>query len=134
MKYLLDTNICIYIIKKKPEIVLKKMQTLATNDLCVSSITVAELWYGVEKSQHAAQNREALELFLMPLVIMPFNKDAAISYGKIRAGLEAKGQPIGSLDTLIAAHALSLGFTIVTNNTREFERVPGLHVENWITP
>lgn len=134
MKYLLDTNICIYIIKKKPEIALKKVQTLATNDLCVSSITVAELRYGVEKSQHAAQNREALELFLMPLVIMPFNKDAAISYGKIRAGLEAKGQPIGSLDTLIVAHALSLGFTIVTNNTREFERVPGLHVENWITP
>jgi len=133
MKYLLDTNICIYIIKKKPETVLKKVQSLATSDLCVSSITVAELKYGVEKSQQVARNQQALEMFLLPLVIMPFDKDAAISYGKIRAKLEAKGQPIGSLDTLIAAHALSLGYTVVTNNTREFDRVPGLQVENWTT-
>lgn len=134
MKYLLDTNICIYIIKKKPEIVLKKVQTLSPNDICVSSITVAELRYGVEKSQHVAKNQQALEWFLLPLSIMPFNMDAAISYGKIRAELEAKGQPIGSLDILIAAHALSLGYTVVTNNTREFNRVPGLRVENWATP
>jgi len=131
MKYLLDTNICIYIIKKKPEIVLKKVQTLATSDLCVSSITVAELRYGVEKSQYVKKNQQALEMFLLPLTILPFDKDAAIAYGKIRAELEAKGQPIGSLDTLIASHALSLGYTIVSNNTREYDRVPGLHVENW---
>ena len=131
MMYLLDTNICIYIIKKKPPNVLRKFKTLKLGDIGISSITVAELRYGVEKSKYGARNRRAVEQFLTPLAIADFDAKAAQTYGQIRATLEAKGTPIGPLDTLIAAHALSLGVTLVTNNIKEFSRVPGLKLENW---
>jgi tRNA(fMet)-specific endonuclease VapC len=132
MKYLLDTNICIYIIKKKPPEVLQKFSDCPVGEIGLSSITVAELEYGVQKSQQPERNEKALEKFIIPLEIAPFDYKASIAYGKIRAQLEAKGTPIGPLDTLIAAHALSLNATLVTNNTREFIRIPGLKVINWV--
>ena len=131
MKYMLDTNICIYLIKQQPPQVLKKFVTLSFGDVGMSSITVAELQYGVQKSQHRGQNRQALEQFLIPLTIADFDHKAAVVYGVIRAALERQGTPIGSLDTLIAAHALSLDVTLVTNNVREFSRVPDLKLVNW---
>jgi len=99
----------------------------------VSSITVAELYYGVEKSRYPSQNREALEQFLIPLAIVDFDYLASAAYGKIRATLEAQGTPIGSLDMLIAAHAVSMDVTLVTNNVQEFARMPNLKITNWVT-
>jgi tRNA(fMet)-specific endonuclease VapC len=131
MRYLLDTNICIYLIKKKPAQVLEKFQAHSVGDIGISAITIAELQYGVHKSQHIEQNQRALEQFFIPLIGIPFDEQAAATYGEIRATLEAQGTPIGALDTLIAAHALSLNVTLVTNNTREFSRVPGLQVIDW---
>jgi tRNA(fMet)-specific endonuclease VapC len=131
MKFLLDTNMCIYLIKKKPPQVLQKFTDYSVGEIGISSITVAELQYGVEKSQHSTKNRRALEQFLIPLIIADFDEQAAEVYGKVRAALEAQGMPIGALDTLIAAQALSLGVTLVTNNTREFSRVPDLNLVNW---
>ena len=132
MKYLLDTNICIYLIKKRPPSVIAKFNEHSVGDIGVSSLLVAELAYGVQKSQRRTQNREALLQFLSPLVISEFDANAAFSYGKIRAELESQGTPIGSLDTLIAGHAVSLEVTLVTNNEREFSRVPDLVIENWM--
>lgn len=131
MKYLLDTNICIYIIKKKPPEVLQKFAEYPVGDIGISSITLAELKYGVQKSQQADRNEKALEKFIIPLEIVAFDYKASIAYGKIRTELEAIGKPIGPLDTLIAAHAISLNVTLVTNNTREFQRITGLKVINW---
>jgi tRNA(fMet)-specific endonuclease VapC len=131
IKYLLDTNICIYLIRRKPEIVLKRIQGLQVSDLGISSITLSELEYGVAKSRKQEQNKLALTEFLTPIEIMPFDDMAAKHYGELRAYLERRGTPIGSLDTLIAAHALSLQSTLVTNNESEFSRVPGLKIENW---
>lgn len=133
MKYLLDTNICIYLIKRKPREVLQKFEAHAVGDIAISSITVAELQYGVQKSQHLKKNQQALDQFLIPLVVVDFDYDASVVYGKIRATLEAQGRPIGALDTLIAAHALSLDLILVTNNVKEFSRVPNLQVESWVT-
>ena len=132
MKYLLDTNSCIYLIKRKPRQVLEKFNAHSVGEIGVSSITVAELEYGVAKSRYPTENRQALTQFLAPLVIAAFDERAAIAYGGIRAALEVQGKPIGSLDTLIAAHALSLEATLVTNNVREFSRVSGLDIENWV--
>jgi tRNA(fMet)-specific endonuclease VapC len=120
---------CIYLIKKKPPEVFEKFNEHPVGEIGVSSITVAELQYGIEKSQRPAQNRRALRQFLIPLVIADFDEQAAQAYGKARTELEAQGTPIGALDTLIAAHALSLGVTLVTNNTREFSRVADLKWE-----
>lgn len=131
MPYMLDTNICIYLIKKKPQKVLTCLAEHNISDVCVSSITVAELEYGVEKSSLPSQNRDALSEFIAPLEIMAFDDRAAESYGRLRAHLERRGTPIGSMDMLIAAHALSRGVTLVTNNVREFKRVPNLLLENW---
>lgn len=132
MKFLLDTNICIYIIKQKPPEVSQKFNSYKVGDIGVSSITVAELEFGVQKSQFPTKNKQALSLFLLPLKIVDFDRAATIAYGNIRAVLETKGTPIGSLDTLIAAHALSLQVTLVTNNVKEFNRVPNLQLENWV--
>lgn len=132
MKYMLDTNICIYIIKKQPENVLKKFTLFDVGDICISSITLAELMYGVEKSHHHQKNRIALEEFISPLEIMPFDDAAAYHYGHIRSYLEKKGIPIGPLDLIIAAHAHCLNSTLVTNNTKEFSRIPKLKIENWV--
>ena len=131
MEYLLDTNICIYIIKKKPAEVFEKFKNLALGDVGISSITLAELQYGIEKSSMPEKNSEALEKFLTPIEILDFGYEASVEYGKIRAELEKKGIPIGPLDTLIASHAKSLDMVLVTNNTREFERIADLKIENW---
>lgn len=131
MRLLLDTNICIYVIKRKPPEVLERFNQHDVGNIAISSITVAELRYGVEKSQQVARNARALNQFLLPLIIVDFDDDAAETYGRIRAQLERQGSPLGPLDTLIAAHALSLNLTLVTNNTREFARVPGLTLQDW---
>ncbi len=132
MKILLDTNICIYLIKKKPKQVLDRINEYAVGNIGLSSITVAELAFGVQKSQKREQNQDALMQFLATLEIAAFDARAATSYGIIRAQLEKRGTPIGSMDTLIAGHAASLGVTLITNNVKEFSRVPDLVVENWI--
>jgi tRNA(fMet)-specific endonuclease VapC len=132
MDYLLDTNICIYIIKRKPEIVIERFRGLALGSVGISTITLAELEYGVRKSGNPAKNLEALHQFLVPLAILDFDYNATVQYGKIRADLERAGTPIGPLDTLIAAHALSLNVTLVTNNEKEFNRVAALKTENWV--
>lgn len=132
MKYLLDTNIIAYIINKRPPEVISKFLSLSKDEIFVSSIVVAELWYGVAKSRKKEQNKSALEEFLAPLTVVDFDFTGAKYYALIRSDLEAKGLIIGSNDILIAAHALSLGLTLVTNNTKEFARVNGLKLENWV--
>jgi len=134
MQYLLDTNVCIYIIKEKPSRVIQRLQEVEISDVGISTITLSELSYGVEKSQRRAQNRIALAAFVTPLEIVPYDDQAAQAYGKIRSFLETQGQPLGPLDMLIAAHALSLNCTLVTNNVKEFSRVPELPIENWTEP
>jgi tRNA(fMet)-specific endonuclease VapC len=131
MEYLLDTNICIYIIKKKPIEVFHKFKNLTIGDVGISSITLAELQYGIEKSSSPEKNRDALEKFLTPIEILEFGYEATVEYGKIRAELEKNGVPIGPLDMLIASHAKSLNMVLVTNNVREFERIADLKIENW---
>jgi tRNA(fMet)-specific endonuclease VapC len=132
MKYMLDTNMCIYIIKKHPSHVLNKLMALTMDDVCISSVTLAELMYGVQKSQHQQKNKAALEEFVSPFEIMPFDDTAATLYGDIRVYLEKKGMPIGPLDLMIASHAQSLNSILVTNNTKEFSRVPNLKIEDWV--
>lgn len=132
MRYMLDTNICIFIIKNKPESVIKKFMEHEPVDICISSITYAELLHGVEKSVAREKNRMALTLLLSEIQIIPFDDSAAQVYGVVKADLQKKGTPIGPLDTLIAAHAKSLNYTLVTNNTREFVRVEGLRLEDWV--
>ena len=134
MKYMLDTNTCIYIIKRKPVQVVQRLWEAEASDVGISTITLSELEYGVEKSQRRAQNKVALARLTAPFEIAPYDGLAAQEYGRIRGLLESRGQPIGPLDTLIAAHALSLGCTLVTNNVREFSRIPGLRLENWADP
>lgn len=131
MRYMLDTNICIYVIKHKPEKVFRKLQTIHPEDVCISSVTYAELVHGVEKSAAVEKNRLALSMLLANMEILDFDVDAAECYGKIRAGLEKNGTPIGPLDMMIAGHAQSLGYTVVTNNMKEFSRVAALKIENW---
>ncbi|MFH1856709.1 MAG: type II toxin-antitoxin system VapC family toxin [Candidatus Omnitrophota bacterium] len=132
MKYLLDTNICIYIIKKKPLEVINKLTKINISDIGMSSITLSELEYGVEKSQSSDRNRIALLEFLSPIEIYNYDDSAAKEYGVIRAELERKGNIVGSLDMLIAAHAKSLGLILVTNNEKEFKKIPELKIENWV--
>ena len=131
IKYMLDTNVCIYIIRKKPEAVLRRLQRSRVSDIGISSITLSELEYGVAKSSKPQQNKLALTEFLAPVEILPYDDLAAQQYGELRAHLEREGKPIGSLDMLIAAHALSLKCILVTNNEIEFRRVPKLNIENW---
>jgi len=131
MKFMLDTNICIYIIRQKPAKVLKHFNAYKVGDIGISAITLAELQYGVSKSQHLQKNQHALNDFVLPLEIADFNDEAAHAYGEIRSSLEKQGTPIGSLDTLIGAHALSLGVTLVTNNTKEFKRIKSLSIADW---
>lgn len=132
MKYMLDTNICIYIIKERPESVIKRFRSELKSEICISSITLAEMEYGAEKSQAFEKNQTAINHFIKPLTILPFDDSDAKEYGKIRAYLEKRGTPIGNMDMLIAAHARKEGLILVTNNTREFERVPDLKLENWV--
>ncbi|MCI0184662.1 type II toxin-antitoxin system tRNA(fMet)-specific endonuclease VapC [Sulfoacidibacillus ferrooxidans] len=131
MLYMLDTNICIYLIKRRSDELLERMRVFRTGEIVVSVVTVAELQYGVSKSENKERNQAALESFLLPLEIANFSFEETVVYGNVRAELERRGQTIGPLDTMIAAHALSLDVPLVTNNTREFERVKGLRVEDW---
>ncbi|MDO4545625.1 MAG: type II toxin-antitoxin system VapC family toxin [Bacillota bacterium] len=131
MTYMLDTNICIYAIKNKPEKVLLKIREKINEGLCISSITLAELHHGVEKSKYPEKNMMALIRFLSILEVLPFDDLSAVEYGRICADLQKKGIPIGTMDMLIAGHAKAMGMVLVTNNIREFERVQGLELENW---
>ena len=130
-RYMLDTNICIYAIKNKPEHVLKRLKSNLENGICISVITLAELELGVEKSSRPEQNAAALMQFLSFIEVLPFTNLAAVEYGKICAYLRKNGTPIGIMDMLIAAHAKAENAVIVTNNVREFERIPDLKIENW---
>ena len=129
--YLLDTNICIYVINHKPEQVFERFRQFQLGQLAISSITASELAFGVEKSG-SMRNKQALNKFLAPLEILPYNEQAIWHYAQLRHQLQSSGQLIGSLDMLIAAHALALDCALVTNNTKEFERIDGLRLENWV--
>ena len=131
MKYMMDTNICIYAIKNKSESVIRKILSQNPEDLCISVVTYAELMHGVEKSQAVEKNRIAMSLFLSAITVLDFDGEAAEAYGQIRAELERKGTPIDPMDLLIAGQARSQGLILVTNNTREFARVTGLRIEDW---
>lgn len=131
MIYMLDTNICIYAMKNRPEKVLRRLKEELDNGVCISSITLAELEYGMKHSSDPAKNEQAMLRFLVPFSVLAFGPSAASEYGEIRAYLQSKGTPIGPLDMLIAGHARSENMVLVTNNVREFERVPGLKLENW---
>jgi len=132
IKYMLDTNMCIYIIKRKPIDVIERFRRTQISQVGISSITLSELEYGIVKSSKPDQNRFALAQFLAPMEILPYGDEAAQQYGRLRAYLEKQGTPIGSLDMLIAAHALSIDCILVTNNEKEFNRVPNLNIDNWV--
>lgn len=132
IRVMLDTNICIELIRGKRDQVLRRLRRRKAHTVGISSITLSELWYGVEKSQCPEHNTLALLQFCAPLIVLDFDDTAAACYGKLRAELEAKGHPVGPMDMLIGAHALSLNTILVTNNEREFRRIQGLKVENWV--
>ena len=132
MHYLLDTNICIYLIKKRPPEVLERFRQHSPQDVAISTITLFELGYGVEKSQYPQRSKDALAKFLLPLNLINLDRSSAIEAAIIRAQLEKKGRPIGPYDLLIAGMARSQDMTLVTNNIKEFERVVSLHLENWV--
>ena len=131
IQFMLDTNICIFLIKQKPKQVVDRLQETSASDVGISSITLSELEYGVCKSRRREQNQAALIEFLAPLEVLPYDDMAAQHYGELRSYLEALGTPIGSLDMLIAAHARSVRCTLVTNNSTEFSRVPQLELDDW---
>ncbi len=131
MKYLLDTNICIYIINKKPKIIIDKVISKKQDEVGISTITIAELEYGVARSKYPDQNRIALLEFLVSFSILDFDQYAAIAYGSIRHELEQKGKPIGPMDLMIAAQTISRDLVLVTNNEKEFRRVKNIKIENW---
>jgi len=132
MRYMLDTNICIALIKRKPPKALRRFGRLSAGDIGISTITLAELRYGIAKSQPVERNRQALEEFLLPLEVADFDEIAASAYGTVRASLENAGRPIGPLDSQIGAHTLSLNAVLVTNNTTEFRWIKGLKIEIWL--
>jgi tRNA(fMet)-specific endonuclease VapC len=129
--YMLDTNICIYVIKRYPPELRERFNALA-EQLCISSITLGELHYGAEKSARRSENLTAIAHFAVRLELLPFGDKAATHYGQLRAELERAGTPCGLHDAQIGGHARSEGLTVVTNNLREFARMPGLRVENWV--
>ena len=131
MKYLIDTNICIYIMNKKPQGVIEKLKSLNIGEVGISSITVSELFYGAYRSKQIQRNLQRLNEFLVPFEIIPYDENAAQVYGEIRSQLEKEGNITGPLDLLIAACALSRDLILVTNNEREFRRIKSLNVENW---
>ena len=134
MLYVLDTNICIYIMKQQPPRVRERLHTIPVGEVGISSMVLAELWYGIRKSAQRERNTQALNDFLAFCEVLDWPGDAAPLYGDIRTELERQGRPIGGNDLLIAAHARYIGATLVTNNDREFRRVAGLSVENWVAP
>jgi len=130
--YLLDTNILIYIIKKKPASVLHRFSKLNSDDIVTSSIVISELMYGAVKSQFTEKSKQAIDQITSTLRVLPYDNVASEHYAEIRTKLEKKGTPIGAMDLLIAAHTRSLSFTLITNNVKEFKRVPNLRIENWV--
>ena len=130
--YMLDTNTCIYIIKKRPAKALKRFEEVDNDQICISAVTHAELQYGVERSAKTEHNQRVLDEFVARLTVLYWGQVAVAHYGRIRRHLERQGTPIRNMDLLIAAHALSESCTLVTNNQREFKRVPGLNTANWI--
>jgi tRNA(fMet)-specific endonuclease VapC len=130
--YMLDTNICIYIIKKRPDSLFKRLEKIKTGQISISVVTLAELLYGVERSSSRKLNQRIVDEFTSHLTVKPWDILAARQYGKIRKLLEKKGTPIGNMDLMIAAHALSTEHILVSNNLREFKRVPKLKCENWV--
>ena len=131
MKYLIDTNICIYIMNKKPDDVIQKFKQIKIGEIGVSTITISDLQYGISKSRKRKKNEIRLNEFITPLEILPYDESAAKAYGDLRYELEKAGKPIGPLDLLIAAHAVSRNLIVVTNNDKEFKRIKKLKVENW---
>lgn len=131
LRYMLDTDICIHVMKRRPSPLRERFSKL-DDQLCISSVTLAELWYGAHKSARHSTNLQAVEQFAARLDVLAFTPAAAAHYGEIRAALERIGKPIGSNDMLIAAHARSEGLIVVTNNEREFRRIDGLQIENWL--
>ena len=131
MSFMLDTSICVDLIRQRSEPILRKLKRRRPEDLCVSAVTLNELEYGVAKSSDPDKNRLALAEFMTPITVVPYDERVAGDYGRVRAELERAGTPIGSLDMMIAAHALALGLTLVTSNEKEFQRLPGLKIENW---
>jgi tRNA(fMet)-specific endonuclease VapC len=131
-EYLLDTDISSYIMKRSHQAVLKRLRKIPVADVCISAITHSKLAFGVEVSLRRQQDQAALDLYLQHVEVLDYPSEAASHYAQIRAALKLKGAMIGANDLLIAAHARALGLRLVTNNTREFSRVPGLKVENWI--
>jgi tRNA(fMet)-specific endonuclease VapC len=132
VRYLLDTNICIHLIRHKPAALLERLTSLPVGDVGVSAVTIAELQAGVQKSREPERNAEALAMFLLPLVVADFDYAATEAYSRVRAHLESAGTPIGPLDTLIAGHAVSLDSVLITDNVGEFGRIPQLRIENWL--
>ncbi len=130
-RYMLDTDMCSYIIKNHPEHVFKRFQKLDMEQICISSVTYAEMIYGVERSSSKRINRPIIDDFVRHLDVLDWDTSAADQYGKIRTGLEAQGTPIGAMDMLIAAHAKSIAAILVTNNQKPFTKVKGLKIENW---
>ncbi|MEA3412313.1 MAG: type II toxin-antitoxin system VapC family toxin [Pseudomonadota bacterium] len=131
--WMLDTNICIYIIKHRPPEVIERFRNLHVSEVAVSSVTVLELAFGVNKSRYQEKSVSALSRFLQPLVVVDFNREDGETAGALRADLERRGRPIGPYDLQIAAQALRREITLVTNNLREFERIEGLNLENWVS-
>ncbi len=131
MRFMLDTNICIYLIRQQPPKVLKHLKAHTVGDIGISAVTLAELRYGVSKSKYIEKNQQALDEFILPLEIADFDEKAAREYGAIRVELERMGKPIGSMDMLIGAHAHALGVTLVTSNTKEFKQIKNLKIADW---
>lgn len=131
--YMLDTDTCSYIMRRSNEALVKRLARVPVSDICISVITKSELLYGVEVSPKRRQDEAALDAFLLYVEVLDFPDKASLHYAKIRADLKARGVLIGANDLLIAAHARSLGLTLITNNTREFRRVRDLSIENWTT-
>lgn len=132
MRYMLDTNTCIYVIKHRPAEVKKKLSAVPLDKVAVSSVVIGELWYGIFESTKQKNNEKALNDFLQFVTVRDWPAEAAQTYGSIRSYLKTKGTPFGAMDLLFAVHALTAGSILVTDNVKEFKRVPGLHVENWV--
>ena len=132
MTYFLDTNICIYLLNRRPASVFHKLSQYPPQKIAISTIVVSELQFGIAKSQQRKRNQQRLDIFLTPFAIVPYNHAAAKLYGEIRYALERMGRPIGREDLMIAAHVLSADATLITNNGKEFSRVPDLKIENWL--
>jgi tRNA(fMet)-specific endonuclease VapC len=131
LKYLLDTNVCVDYLTRRYASVVERVQASSPEDLCLSSVVVAELRYGADKSQKRAENHRTIDILVNEIVCLDFDADAAAVFGRIRCDLESRGEPIGPYDLMIAAHAVSLGLVLVSDNLREFRRVGGLVMENW---